>query len=92
MTMIIARRVTISGRVQGVFFRAWSREQAQRLGVAGWVRNRADGSVEAHVEGAEAAVEQLIDAMRQGPSGARVEALDWEAVTPSGAKSFEVRH
>ena len=90
--MTIARRVTVSGRVQGVFFRVWTSDQAQRLGVAGWVRNCADGSVEAQVEGEENAVQQLIDAMRQGPSGAKVDALDLEAAEPSGAHSFEVTH
>ena len=90
--MTIARRVTVSGRVQGVFFRAWTREQAVRLGVCGWVRNCADGNVEAHLEGDESAVQQLIDAMRQGPSGAKVEALDCKAAEPSGALSFEVTH
>ena len=52
----IARHLSITGRVQGVFFRAWSREQADQLGVRGWIRNRPDGHVEAHVEGDEAAV------------------------------------
>ena len=89
--MAIARRVRVSGRVQGVFFRAWTREQAQRLGVAGWVRNCADGSVEALVEGKESAIEEMIAAMRLGPPAASVRALDCEAVAPSGAHSFEVK-
>jgi acylphosphatase len=90
--MAVGRRIRVTGRVQGVFFRAWTREQAQRLGVAGWVRNCADGSVEALVEGEEAAVEAMIASMRQGPEGARVVALESEAIAPSGAKSFEVKH
>ena len=51
----VARHVRIYGRVQGVFFRAWTREEAERLGVTGWVRNCPDGRVEAHVEGDETA-------------------------------------
>ena len=75
-----------------MFFRVWTREQAQRLGICGWVRNCPDGSVEAQIEGEEAAVAQLIDAMRRGPAGARVDSLNIEAVAPSGAQSFEVTH
>ena len=90
--MTVARLVRASGRVQGVFFRVWTREQAQRLGICGWVRNCPDGSVEAQIEGEEAAVAQLIDAMRRGPAGARVDSLNIEAVAPSGAQSFEITH
>ena len=88
----MARRVTVTGLVQGVFFRAWTREQGERLGVAGWVRNCADGSVEAQVEGEQEAVEGMIAAMQQGPAGARVDALESEAVAPIGAHSFEVKN
>ena len=88
----MARRVTVTGLVQGVFFRAWTREQAERLGVAGWVCNCADGSVEAQVEGGQEAVEEMIAAMQQGPPGARVDALESQAVAPTGAHSFEVTH
>jgi len=90
--MTAARRIRVTGRVQGVFFRAWTREQAVRLSVNGWVRNCADGSVEAHVEGEEAAVEEMIVAIKRGPEAARVEALDCEAVDPTGAHNFEVKH
>ena len=62
----IARRVRVIGNVQGVFFRAWTRDEAQRLGVSGWIRNASDGSVKAHVEGSEAGVEQLIDPFGHG--------------------------
>ncbi|HVU30863.1 MAG TPA: acylphosphatase [Sphingomicrobium sp.] len=76
----IARHLSISGRVQGVFFRAWSREQADELKVAGWIRNRPDGHVEAHVEGEEKAVEAMIERLRDGPPSARVESLrTWDA-------------
>lgn len=88
----VARHVTVTGRVQGVFYRAWAREQAAALGVAGWVRNCADGSVAAHVEGEEAAVAEMIARMRTGPSAARVERVEVEDVAAEGAGGFEVRH
>jgi acylphosphatase len=88
----IAKTVRVEGRVQGVFFRAWTREQAERLGVAGWVRNCADGRVEAHVEGEERAVSALIDAMRDGPSGAQVRDLRVEDAEAEQYLDFSVRH
>ena len=63
----VARHVRVTGRVQGVFFRAWAQQQANELGVFGWVRNAADGSVEAHLEGKKWSVQQLVDRLRQGP-------------------------
>lgn len=89
--MRIARHVRVTGRVQGVFFRAWTREQANALGVAGWVRNCPDGSVEAHLEGEERAVEQLIDRVRSGPPGARVDDVQVATADPAELSSFEVR-
>ncbi len=88
----IARHLSISGRVQGVFFRAWSREQADELGVRGWIHNRPDGHVEAHVEGEQARVEQMIDRLRGGPPDARVEKVRiWDADV-CDFDDFEVRH
>ena len=90
--MSVARaRVVISGRVQGVFFRAEARARARSLGVAGWVRNRPDGAVEAAFEGSQAAVESMLRWCEQGPAGARVAAVDviWEP--PVGDERFEVR-
>lgn len=87
-----ARRIRISGRVQGVFFRAWAQDQARELGVKGWVRNASDGSVEAHAEGDEAAIKALIDRLHQGPPSARVENVDVEEVVADGLDRFEVRH
>ncbi len=87
----IARHLSISGRVQGVFFRAWSSEQADELGVSGWIRNRPDGHVEAHVEGEQASVEQMIDRLRCGPPDARVENVRiWDADV-CDFDDFEVR-
>ena len=90
--MSVARaRAVISGRVQGVFFRAEARARARSLGVAGWVRNRPDGAVEAAFEGSRAAVESMLRWCEQGPAGARVAAVDviWEP--PVGDEGFEVR-
>ena len=88
----IARHVRLTGRVQGVFFRAWAQEQARALGVTGWVRNCPDGSVEAHVEGDEQAVEQIIEKMRSGPPSAQVEDLRVWEVEAFDYDDFEVRH
>lgn len=81
----------ISGRVQGVFFRAHARELARRSGVAGWVRNLPDGRVEAVFEGPRPAVEACLAWCRQGPPGARVAGVevDWE--TPHGEPGFRIR-
>ena len=89
---VIARHVRITGHVQGVFFRAWAVEQADGLGVTGWIRNCPDSRVEAHVEGEEAAVEQMIDRLRRGPPAARVEDLRTWDVEPCEFDGFEIRH
>ena len=87
----VARHLSISGRVQGVFFRAWSREQADTLGVKGWIRNRPDGHVEAHVEGDQARVDEMIERLRTGPPAAHVEDLRiWDA-DMCDFEGFEVR-
>ena len=87
----IAREVVVSGRVQGVFFRAWTVEQAERLQVKGWVRNRPDGSVEAHLEGEEGAINWLIDLIGDGPPSARVANVRVRDAELEGATTFEVR-
>ena len=86
--MPLQARLRISGRVQGVGYRDWALAAGQRLGLSGWVRNRADGSVEALVVGDDGAVGEMIEACRRGPSLARVDAVDVEPVDldvlPSG--------
>jgi acylphosphatase len=88
----VARHVRVTGRVQGVFFRAWTREEAQRLGLTGWVRNCSDGSVEAHLEGERATIDQLIERLRRGPPAARVEDVQRWDVELCDFDHFEVRH
>ncbi|MGZ4257799.1 MAG: acylphosphatase [Gaiellaceae bacterium] len=83
--------VLVRGRVQGVFFRAEARGRAESLGVAGWVRNLPDGSVEAVFEGEAARVESMVDWCRRGPAGAEVEAVDVEHEEPAGETGFRVR-
>jgi len=87
-----AIRATVRGRVQGVFFRQSTVERAHQLGVTGWVRNEDDGSVAVHAEGAEAAVEELLAFLREGPPGAQVEAVDVEPLKKAeGHEQFAVR-
>jgi acylphosphatase len=87
----VRARVRISGRVQGVFFRAETQSRARSLGLAGWVRNAPDGSVEAVVEGPDERVRSLVEWARRGPRLAEVEdvSVDWEE--PRGEVAFEIR-
>lgn len=87
---MIRRRVVVSGRVQGVYFRENARRRAEAAGVAGWVRNRADGTVEAVFEGEREAVERLVAFCEQGPRGARVDRVDVAAEQPQGVAGFRV--
>ena len=89
--MIVGRHLSISGRVQGVFFRQWTVEQARELGVAGWVRNCPDGSVEARLSGEEGAVAELIERMRRGPPAAEVAQVQIDEAPPEKSDGFEVR-
>jgi acylphosphatase len=75
-----AVRVHITGKVQGVGFRAWTERSARSRGLDGWVRNRRDGSVEAVVSGSEAAVEEMLAAFHRGPSSGRVDEVSHAAV------------
>lgn len=81
-------RVVIEGRVQGVWYRGWALEQAQRLNLQGWVRNRRDGTVEALFSGAPETVDEMINACRKGPPMAKVTALGQHSAEPPEDKGF----
>ncbi len=88
----IRRHVVVSGRVQGVFFRDSTQREARRLGVAGWVRNVDDGTVEAVFEGECGAVKAMVDFCRRGPERARVENVQVDSGEPvEGLRDFEIR-
>jgi len=91
----VRARVLLDGRVQGVFFRDATRQRAQQLGVAGWVRNLADGRVEALFEGEAEAVEAALAFAREGPPAARVSSVEVEGPEPidePAEHGFRVRH
>lgn len=83
--------MVVRGRVQGVFFRDTVRAAAEREGVAGWVRNNPDGTVEGVFEGDAGAVERLLAVAREGPPGARVEDLEVRDEREQGIEGFRVR-
>jgi acylphosphatase len=86
-----ARLLRMEGRVQGVGYRDWMVQEATRLGLHGWVRNRPDGSVEALVSGDEDAVEALLTLCRRGPLMARVDAITEEFAAPPPEPGFRRR-
>ncbi|HET8614066.1 MAG TPA: acylphosphatase [Actinomycetales bacterium] len=86
-----AVEVKVSGRVQGVFFRATCADEAERLGVRGWVGNEPDGTVAGHFEGPTDAVEALIAWCRSGPPRARVEAVEMSEAQATGSTGFAAR-
>lgn len=88
---MIRRRVVVHGFVQGVFFRDTVRRAALGRGVAGWVRNTPDGTVEAVFEGESKAVERLVTLCHNGPRGARVDRVDVVDEAPEGLTGFSVR-
>jgi len=84
-------RVVVHGRVQGVYFRESTLRAAQAVGVAGWVRNLPDGTVEAVFEGPADAVSQIVAVCRTGPPDARVDRLEVADETPEGLAGFAIR-
>ena len=91
MADVTRRHVVVHGQVQGVFFRDSTQEEAARRGVAGWVRNRDDGAVEAVFEGEPDAVEAMVRFCREGPSRAEVDRVDESEEEPEGLSGFDVR-
>jgi len=83
-------RVIVQGSVQGVFFRAETRDRARSLGLAGWVRNAPDGAVEAVFEGEDDRVESMVEWCRRGPAGARVEEVEVAWAEPEGEEGFSI--
>ena len=89
----ISVQVVVQGWVQGVYFRAFTRDQARMLGLSGWVMNRRDGTVEAFFEGEKTKVEQMVAWCRQGPPSARVDRVEARYGEFCGAgEGFEVRY
>lgn len=86
----IARRVVVSGRVQGVGFRFSAQDHAKSIGCLGWVRNLPDGDVEVWAEGPADVVEAMISWLREGPAWARVEDLQITSETPEGHSRFQI--
>ena len=86
-----ARRVYVSGEVQGVAFRWYTYHKAQDFDVLGWVRNLPDGRLEAVVEGEKSNVDQMVRWMRKGPPDAHVAGIEVEEHQPEGFSSFEIR-
>jgi acylphosphatase len=87
---MLRRRVVVHGSVQGVGFRYSARLEAERKGIAGWIRNRPDGAVEAEIEGDEASVQVMLDWLAAGPRGARVDRLDVTEVATVGEPGFRI--
>jgi acylphosphatase len=86
-----ADNVVVTGLVQGVGFRWSARRAAERIGVRGWVRNRADGSVELHVEGDEERVAAMLAWLRRGPDGAVIRELEVVETATEDLERFEIR-
>lgn len=88
---LTARRLIVHGHVQGVFYRDWTVETASALGLAGWVRNCSDETLEAHLEGKTPAIERMVAAIHEGPPRARVERVEQSKTTAKGFNTFERR-
>ena len=89
--MAVRKRVRVSGRVQGVFFRDSCKRAAEREGVAGWITNTSSGEVEASFEGDEGAVDRMVEWCHKGPDGADVRSVEVDDEVPQGTTGFTVR-
>lgn len=83
-------RLVVTGLVQGVGYRAFVQRHADALGLSGWVRNRHDGTVELAATGSDTLLEKLIEALRRGPPGARVDSVQLIDAGPSGEPRFRI--
>lgn len=86
-----ARHLILYGKVQGVFYRDWTVRTARSFGLAGWVMNCSDGTVEAHLEGQPLAVDAMVAIMREGPPAARVDRIEEREVTAECMHRFDRR-
>ncbi len=89
---MISVHVRVSGRVQGVFYRAFTKEKAIALGIKGWVRNIPGGGVEAILEGEREKVGELLKQMKSGPSGAMILGMELSELEYKDYKDFEIRY
>lgn len=89
--MAASYRFIVKGRVQGVYFRQSAANNAERLGLAGWIRNREDGAVEGAVAGSDYSMESFRQWLYEGPPMARVETVDWDAADEEPGAGFSVR-
>jgi acylphosphatase len=87
---MISVRVRVSGMVQGVYYRAFTRAKAQDLGVKGWVQNLPGGGVEAVLEGERKKVGELLSMMKVGPAGAMVSGMEISELSPKGYQEFKI--
>lgn len=90
--MTIRKHLFISGKVQGVTFRASTKRRARKIGVDGWVKNLSDGRVEIVVEGREEDVERLVGWCHTGPRLANIEKVEQKGEEPEGLEGFNIRH
>jgi len=84
--------VRVSGRVQGVYYRAYTRDRAKSLGINGWVRNIPGGGVEAVLEGERRKVGEMLNAMKSGPSGSVVLGMELSEIEAKGYNDFEIKY
>ncbi len=90
---MLAIRAIIRGRVQGVFFRAYTRDKAHQLGLTGWVRNNWDGTVECQAQGSEQSISEFVSFLHEGSPSSRVDAVEIHKITPDpNLKRFEITY
>jgi acylphosphatase len=88
---MVSKRLLISGKVQGVFYRGWTETTARSLGLGGWVRNLRSGKVEIHATGSQEKIEELVRRCWEGPPSARVTDVEVEDIEPEEVQGFSAR-